>query len=94
MNNVTHDLTLLHARVLACNPKYARIIDIMRARLIYLYACTYSYQSSNKSSSILQANRQPANAIANAKPSARAVWYSITSPPHIYMQPHKPHLCS
>ena len=39
MSNVTHDLTPF-ARVLACDPKHARIIDIMHARLIYLYACT------------------------------------------------------
>ena len=35
----------------------------------------------NESSLILQANCQPVNTIANAKPSAtvaRAVWYSIT----------------
>ena len=65
------------------------------SRVLDLLVCMYEQLSivENESSSILQANCQPANIIAYAKPSAtvaRAVWYSINSPPH--MQPHKPHL--
>ena len=92
MNNVTCDHTPF-ARVLTCDRKHARVIDISRMFDLLEYMYVQLSIVENESSLILQASCQPANTIANAKPSttvARAVWYSINSPSH--MQPHKPHL--
>ena len=81
----------------ACSLAIPNMHVLSISRVLDLLACMYVQLSivENESSSILQANCQPANNIANAKPSAtvaQAVWYSINSPPH--MQPHKPHLYS
>ena len=85
MNNVTRDHTPF-AHVLACDPKQACVIDITRA----WSTCMHARTAVNRREWVFfDSSSQPANTIANAKPSAtvtQAVCYSINIPPH--MQPH------
>ena len=96
MNNVTRDHTPF-ARMLTCDPKHVRIINITHAQSTCMHVHVRTVQLlivDNESSLIVsqlptcqhQSRRQAKQTIT------RAVWYYTNSPPH--MQPHKPHLCS
>ena len=93
MNNITCDHTpLAQARMLARDRNFnMHVLSI--SCMFDLLACMYVQLSivENESSSILQANCQPANTIANTKPSAtvaRAVWYSIIAHPTCSLTSH------
>ena len=77
--NITRDHTpFAQVCVLARDRKHACVIDLLACMYVQLLII------ENESSSVLQANCQP----ANTKPSAtvtRAVWYSINSLPHMQL---------
>ena len=72
----------------ACSLAIPNMHPLSTSRVLDLLACMYV---QHESSSILQANCQPANTIANTKPSAtvaRAVWYSIIAHPTCSLTSH------
>ena len=85
---------LLHACSFVIDPKHACVIDITHARSTCMHVRQLSIvenESSFNSSSKLSTCQHHSQCQAK-RTIARAVWYSIDSPPH--MQPHKPHLYS